>query len=171
MTLDIADSYVTIAEAEAYFEDDPRAEDFLDEDITWYLIRATKRIDALPLKGTTYYDLVAGTPDDGQQNKQFPRYIDGVGYGRGEDTDEATVPQEVEDACCEEALAIYLHLQDPMAQAVEKMQARGATAASIGGEGSETWQKGARQIRHGLKSEDAYELLKGYIAGAVECSL
>lgn len=156
MTLDIADSYVTIAEAEAYFEDDPRAEDFLEEDITWYLIRATKVIDALPLRGVKYLT-------DGTQARQFPRQYR-EGYDMDELTGEAEVPQHVEDACCEEALAIYLHLQDPMGLEVEKMQARGATAASIGGEGSETWRPGAKDLRAGLKSEDAYKMLAKHIA-------
>lgn len=168
----VTGSYINTLEiALAYFAGDPRAVAFIAAPATmaWYLKRATKIIDNLPLKGSTYYEFVSSSPIVGQQqDRQFPRYIDGMCYGYDINSNLPEVPQEVLDACCEEALAIYLHLQDPMSQEVEKMQRRGATAASIGGEGSESWQQGARRIRRGLKSEEAWSLLSGYLAGATE---
>lgn len=164
----VASSYIeTIEEALSYFSGDPRATAFvaIASGIAWYLQRATKIIDSLPFKGQTYYDIGTG---ENEQERQFPRWIDGIAYNETESGDGAEVPQDVKDACCEEALALYLHYQDPMAQEVEKMQRRGATSASIGGEGSESWQQGARRLRTGLKSEEAWGMLSGYIAGAIE---
>jgi hypothetical protein len=154
----VSGSYIaTEEEARAYFVGDPRATAFLAlSSLAWYLQRATKAIDALPLRGRKYLR-------DGTQALQFPREYR-EGYDMNEATGAAEVPQAVLDACCEEALAIYKHLQDPMALEVEKMQNRGATAASIGGEGSETWQADARTLRGGLKSEDAYRVLSNHVS-------
>jgi hypothetical protein len=160
----VADSYIaTEEEALAYFAGDPRATAFVALDnIAWYLQRATFVIDSLKLRGRKYYRDGTQVWPNGR-SKAFPReYRDG--YDMDEATGDEVVPQHVLDACCEEALSIYLHLQDPMAQEVEKMQRRGATSASIGGEGSEAWQAGARSIRGGLRSEEAYALLSQHIA-------
>ncbi len=160
----VANSYVATEEACRYhFANDPRATAFLAlSSLAWYLQRATFKIDSLKLRGRKY--LRDGTQVwPNKRDKAFPReYRDG--YDLDEATGEAVVPQHVIGACCEEALEIYLFENDPMAKEVAKMQARGATAASIGGEGSETWTPGARDIRQGLKSEDAYRLLSQHIA-------
>jgi len=171
----VTDSYITTIEAaETYFASDPRATAWLaltDALKTWYLQRATKIIDRIPYQG---YKLTSS------QAREFPRKYS-PSYPLSESpwgstsTEDAygyiymssSVPDEVEDACCEEALALYLHQVDPMAQEVRKMQARGAVSASIGGEGSESWQPGARHIRHGLLSEEAYRLLEKHIENSV----
>jgi hypothetical protein len=127
---------------------------------------ATRSIDRLPLQGFKLLD---------SQTRQFPRKYPPSEYNSpwgsiliedayGYIYDSVDVPQDVIDACCEEALAIYLANQDPMGLQVEKMQARGATSASIGSEGSETWSLGSKNIRGGLKSEEAYNLLSKYIS-------
>lgn len=152
----VTDSYiVTIELAEAYFADDPRATAWLllsDALKAWYLQRATKAIDALPLRGRKF-------DRDGTQDRQFPReYRDG--YDQNELSGEAEVPQAVEDACCEEALAIYS--QGTSGRIA--LQEQGVQSFSIGGKLSETFRPGASNIHYGLKSADAYRLLAKYIA-------
>ncbi|MCK9570675.1 hypothetical protein M0R72_17130 [Candidatus Pacearchaeota archaeon] len=146
--------YISEADALVYFTDDPRATAFvtLSGGIAWYLKRATKNIDALPLRGKKYLR-------DGTQALQFPReYRDG--YDMNESTGVAEVPQNVEDACCEEALAIYLQGTSSR----RTLQEQGVKSFSIGGKLQETFADGAKDMYHGLKSADAYRLVSKYIA-------
>ena len=166
--MSLTGSYVDASEAEAYFEDDPRAEDFLaDERLEWYLKRATKAIDNLPLKGICYYELVTGTPVGNEQNRAFPRWIDEVAYAWDDDTNLAVVPEEVKEACYEEALAIYLFLADSDRTERQAMQDDGVKSYSLGGDYSETFDKPLYE-KKGLYSRVAKNLLSGYLAGAVQ---
>jgi hypothetical protein len=168
-----SNSYIlTDAIFEAYLSGDPRAEAIALNAASasvqgWYLKRATKAIDTLPLKGCTYYYLTSGTPGEGQQNRQFPRWIDGQCFGWVNDTSLPEVPQDVLDACCEEALGIYLVQNTPDKLQRLQLQREGASAVSYGGT-SETYVAGNRH--KGLMSKEAYDLLKGYILGALEAS-
>jgi len=159
MVTPVTNSYIPDLEtASAYFASDPRATAFIatPATMTWYLQRATKVIDALPLRGRKYYM-------DGSQERQFPRL-----YRDGYDMDEATgiseVPQIVLDACCEEALAIYLFHADADKSARRKLQEEGVKAYSLGGGYSETFGTSNEGIHNGLKSTEAYALLSKYIA-------
>lgn len=155
-------SYVDVSEAETYFDGDPRAEDFLEEDMEWYLKRATKIIDGLPLQGRKYLR-------DGTQDRQFPREYDDGHYDCDEITGEAEVPQAILDACCEEALAIYLE-QAAGGTSRAALQEEGVASYQIPGIISETFRAGSgASVRKGLKSADAYKLLVngGYIARSV----
>jgi hypothetical protein len=149
-------SYQSTTQASAYFASDPRATAFLalSAGMAWYLQRATKTIDALPLRGHRY--LV-----DGSQALQFPRQ-----YRDGYDWDEASglaqVPGDVESACCEEALAIYLAGSSPTGR--RALQEQGVVSFSIGGKLQETFAPGAANRYFGLKSADAHKLLSKYIA-------
>lgn len=152
----VSNSYIeTIEAAESYFANDPRAAAWLaltDDQKAWYLVRATKIIDALPLRGHKYQL-------DGTQELQFPReYRDG--YDMNELTGVAEVPQAVLDACCEEALAIYLQGTSGR----RAMQEQGVKSFSIGGKLQETFADGAANKYHGLLSADAYRLISKYIA-------
>lgn len=160
-------AYVTEAEAETYFDGDPRAEDFLAADMAWYLTKATKIIDGLPLKGQTYYDLGA-TDDSTHQTHQFPRWIDGVGYDEFDTGVGPVVPQIVKDACCEEALALYLFHADTDRSERQTMKEDGVLSYSLGGDYSENMGISNRQKHRGLLSSDAYNLLKGFIGGSVD---
>ncbi len=166
----IADSYIiTDAIFETYLTDDPRPSAIALKAASaatqgWYLKRATKAIDNLPLKGVTYYELTTDTPPgDGRQNRQFPRWIDGQCYGWENDDSLPEVPQEVLDACCEEAIAIYERINSQRLQ----NQREGVQSQSIAGS-SVTYVPNAASRYHGLLSKDAYDLLKGFIAGAIE---
>ena len=169
---EITGSYITTIElAEAYFEGDPRATAFLalEEGMAWYLRRATKKIDNLPLMGTTYYYFKAGSTGlDGYQPRQFPRIIDGIAYGWNMVSSIPEVPQEILDACCEEALALYQFYADSDNVDRKSMKEQGVKAYNLGGVYSETLGRSNADIHKGLISSEAYELLKGYIAGAVE---
>ena len=158
------DSYVaeaTEATAREYFADDPRATAFIalaSTAIAWYLARATKIIDALPLRGTKYLT-------DGTQSLQFPRQYR-EGYDMDELTGEAEVPQRVKDACCEEALALYLE-QAGGSSSRAALQEAGVQSYQIPGIISETFRAGASTGRYGLRSANAYRLLSRYIARSV----
>ena len=151
----ISNSYIeTIEAAESYFANDPRAAAWLnltDDQKAWYLARATKIIDALPLSGRKYML-------DGSQERQFPREYR-EGYDMNELTGIAEVPQAVLDACCEEALAIYLQGTSGR----RALQEQGVKSFSLG-KLSETFADGAADKYHGLLSADAYRLISKYIA-------
>lgn len=150
--------YITWQEAKAYFAGDPRAKAFiaLDSGMTWYLQRATKTIDGLPLRGRKYLL-------DGSQTRQFPReYRDG--YDTNLETGEAEVPQCVLDACCEEALALYLFYADTDRTERKTMAEDGVKSYSLGGDYSETLGASGADKHNGLKSTEAYNLLASHIA-------
>jgi hypothetical protein len=153
----VANSYIkTLELAAAYFSDDPRATAFIATPaaMSWYLQRATRKIDTLPLRGRKYML-------DGSQERQFPReYRDG--YDRDELTGVAEVPQNVLDAVCEEALAIFLAGSAPSGR--RALQEAGVKSFSIGGKLQETFADGAKDMYHGLYSADAYRLVSKHIA-------
>ncbi|MCK9571284.1 hypothetical protein M0R72_20210, partial [Candidatus Pacearchaeota archaeon] len=110
-------SYILTTElADAYFLNDPRATAFLaltTDQKGWYLTRATKAIDAMPLAGLTYYIYNRNTTiDTDEQSLAFPRVIDGKIHDWNDDTGLPIVPQNVKDACCELALSLYLFYAD-----------------------------------------------------------
>lgn len=166
-------AYVSETEANTYFASDPRAAAFIaiaSATKLWYLKKATKIIDGLPLKGSTYYIFVTGSPVAGQQNKQFPRYVDGECYGWDSTTSLPEVPQDVLDACCEEALALYLFQSDTDRSERKTMKEDGVQSYSLGGDYSENLGKSNSDKHKGLLSSDAWDLLKGYVAGAIEAT-
>jgi hypothetical protein len=160
----ISDSYIETVEAgETYFSGDPRATAFLAiDDPSWYYQRATKHIDALPLAGERY------ETDRDLQPLAFPRWLDGIPIAEDPDTGEAEVPQEVLDACCEEALALYLHYANTDAQERRSLQDQGVKAYSLGSAYSETLGSSITTRQNGLISSDAYRLMKEFLAGSVE---
>lgn len=136
-------AYVTLEEANTYFESRLHAEAWTnasDTDKQKALEMATRAIDRTPLKG------VKASWD---QAHQFPRYPD------------TEVPQAVKDACCEEALAI---LERGNSQR-RRLQQEGVQSFSVGGL-TETYWPGARG--RGLISEEARELLRPWLLGAVD---
>jgi hypothetical protein len=166
----ISNSYITTDTIfETWMGVDPRASAIVLKaaDVTvqsWYLQRATKAIDSLPLRGRKYMR-------DGSQDRQFPReYM--TEYGWYPDADESgnvEVPQAVLDACCEEAIAIYdiLNTADRLERL--KLQREGITSVSYGGT-SEQYStnpggsiSGAASRYKGLMSKEAYDLVSKYI--------
>jgi hypothetical protein len=87
-------NYLTIAEAQTYFDGRLNTEvwdDATEDDQTKSLTMATKTLDRLNY---------LGTKTDANQDNQFPRFQD------------ATIPQDIKDACAEIALA-FLDGVDP----------------------------------------------------------
>lgn len=159
-------SYVDSIEAETYFEDDPRAVAFIDEDMDWYLKKATLAIDSLYLKGSTYYTIDQLNPGTGYQSRQFPRVVNGRVYNWDYTASSELVPEEVKNAVFEEALALYDLYASAGNSKRRKLQEQGVTSFSLG-KLSETYAPGAARKWKGLHSQEAYDFLKGYIAGAV----
>jgi hypothetical protein len=149
-------SYVNEADATTYFTGDPRSTAAFISAIAWYLKRATKAIDGLPLRGHKY--MFYGT-----QVRQFPRE-----YRDGFDWDELTglveVPDRVLDACCEEALALYLFYADTDRTERKAMAEDGVKSYSLGGDYGESLGASGADKHYGLKSTEAYNLLSSHIA-------
>ncbi|MDA8186653.1 MAG: hypothetical protein M0T85_00735 [Dehalococcoidales bacterium] len=155
------DAYIDVSGADSYFANRLYADAWLNAfatDKEKALKQATKAIDRQPLKGR---------PVDPAQPLAFPHcyptLLNDVDryYLQGWSSwwCESEVPQAVKDACCEEALAL---LERGNSQR-RKLQQEGVQSASIGNL-SETYTPGAGR---GLLSQEARELLKPYLAGAV----
>ena len=150
-------SYITTdAALETLIGSDPRtaAVDLKAADSAvqaWYCQEATRHIDQMPLRGRKYeYD----------QGLEFPRIIDGVVVG--DEDQNAVVPDSVERACMEEAIAIYQAGTDGGLRA---LQEQGVSAMSIGGKLSYSFVGGAGQ--GGLLSATAKRLLRRYTGAVV----
>ena len=172
MTTAVADSYIeTIEDLETRLSGDPRTAAIAlaaasSSAQTWYLQRATAAIDNLPFKGTTYNYLDRSSPSSDEQDRQFPRIINGLACDWDDSTSEAVVPELVKAACVEEAIGLYEFYSSSSDQKRAKLQRQGVSSFSLG-DLSESYKAGASRKLKGLKSETAYDLLKEYIAGAV----
>jgi hypothetical protein len=162
-----SDSYIeTDAELETLIGSDPRTAAAALKAATagaqeWYCAEATRRIDALSLRGTKW-DLTTlnGVP---AQTLEFPRAIDGVGVGNGEDfVTDPDVPDWVKQACKEEAIAIYA---SGAGGGRRELQEQGVQSYSIGGKLSETFRAGAGT--EGLQSPQARRLMRRYMGAEV----
>ena len=155
------DAYIDVTGADSYFASRLYADAWTNataDDKERALRQATKAIDRQPLKGR---------PVDLSQALAFPRcylapdappsqYRFDLPAGWWCETEP---PQAVVDACCEEALAL---LERGNSQR-RILQQEGVQSASIGNL-SETYTPGAGR---GLLSQEARELLRPYLAGAV----
>lgn len=156
------DSYIDIAGADAYFAGRLYSDTWTNAtniDKEKALKQATKAIDRQPLKGR---------PVDLSQALAFPRcYLSPDAPPLQYRLDlpagwrcESEPPQAVVYACCEEALAL---LERGNSQR-RKLQQEGVRSVSIGSL-SETYAPGSGR---GLLSQEAKELLRPYLAGAVQ---
>ena len=154
-------AYIDVAGADAYFANRLHADAWTSAtagDKEKALKQATKVIDRQPLKGR---------PVDLSQPLAFPRcYLAPDAPPSQYRFDllagwwcETELPEAVVDACCEEALAL---LERGNSQR-RKLQQEGVQSASIGSL-SETYAPGSGR---GLLSQEARELLRPYLAGAV----
>ena len=156
--------YRTVADADAYFEDQLFANDWTSAaagDKYKALLAATRAVDKLRFKGQkkTVYDLLATNPDatqieidqaDANQRLEFPR----------DDQDVDTVPDEVFHAVCEEAVMLIAG-HDPQV-AYCNLPNQSSNAAGI----NETFDRarmGQAHIRHLLASPLAWALLVPFL--------
>jgi hypothetical protein len=134
-------AYVDLEEANEYFNSRLHADawaEVSDADKGKALAMATREIDRQPLAGRKTTD---------NQALAFPRYPD------------SEVPEAVKEACCEIALAL---LERGNSQR-RKLQQEGVQSFSLGNM-SESYAAGAGK---GLLSQEAKELLKPWLLGAV----
>lgn len=170
----VSDSYIlTIEDLEARIGADPRAAAIAlkvadSTTQTWYLQKATAIIDNLPLKGSTYNYIDKSSPDSDEQARMFPRVINGYAYDWDDDTSTAIVPEDVKKACVEEAISLYdFYVTSTGDQKRRKLQNQGVTGFSIG-KLSETYGGISMAAKwRGMHSQEAYDHMKQYIAGAV----
>lgn len=164
-------SYITVADAQTYFDSRLFSDTWTNstaDDKAKALIMASKKIDRQPLRGKRI---------DINQAMEFPRMIYSYeprhygiynmnvntkqyNYGPGWYIQES-VPQQVLDAVCEEALAL---LQYGGSKRIA-LQKQGVTAFNMGGM-SETLKGDA--IR--FLSQEAKELIEEFIGGGVVIS-
>lgn len=159
------DSYVlTDAILETYLTNDPRAAAIALKAAAasaqgWYCKEATRTIDALPLRGRKYQR-------DGTQARQFPREYQ-TPAGWWPDTNESDgsveVPQDVIDACCEEAIAIYDRESTSTDRKTRSDLIRQGVTHVTYSTTSETYAVGTADRMKGLESKRAYDLLAKYI--------
>ena len=174
MTTAVSDSYITtIEDLETRLTSDPRpaAIALLAADSntqTWYLQRATKIIDNMPLKGSTYNYIDKSSPSSDEQALMFPRVINGYAYDWDDGTSTAIVPEDVKKACVEEAIALYdFYVSSPGDQKRRKLQDQGVKSFSVGKLSESYGDVKVSAKWKGMHSQDAYDLMRGYIAGAV----
>ena len=148
------DSYITTdAALEALIGDDPRASAIALKALAaasqaWYCQEATRHIDSQPIRGYKY---------EYNQDQEFPRIIDETVVG---DADQfAVVPDAIQRACLEEAIAIYSSIASGSGR--RELQEAGVQSFSIGGKLQETFRAGAGT--EGLLSSVARRLLRRYI--------
>lgn len=119
------------------------------------LASATRAIDRLNLIGSKYAD---------SQDLQFPRkYHDDS--ADEDDSGNPVVPQLVIDATCEEALALLADT-DEMADLRQRRKALGLVSFTEGGLSETYADPDTGAVRTGLLSDEANELMAGYISMA-----
>jgi hypothetical protein len=156
----LTDSYISVEEAEDMVLTRPNSAAWTGVEKASALIEATRRIDALPLRGQKW-DM---TSSNGVaiQTLEFPRLIDGVGVGNGIDYDLIPeVPDNVKRACLEEAIAIQA---SGSGGGMKDLQEMGVSSMSIGGKLSYTFVPGAGN--QGLQSAAAKRYLRKYLGAA-----
>lgn len=146
-------TFCTIEYAEEYFDGKVFADEWDEADATTKekaLKEATRRINRLKFKGIKA---------DSGQLLEFPRQFPQVSSYTFGYVEQSDIPDEVKAATCEEALAILKFGNS----ARTKAQEQNVVSVSFG-DASETYAKGSFGKMH---SKEAYELLKGYVIGAV----
>lgn len=174
MTTAVSDSYITtIEDFETRLTSDPRAAAIAllaasSGSQTWYLQKATAIIDNLPLKGSTYNYIDKSDPASDEQALMFPRVINGYAYDWDDSTSTSVVPEDVKRATVEEAIALYdFYVSSPKDRKRRKLQDQGVKSISLG-DFSESYGGVATSSKwKGLHSQEAYDLMKQYVAGAV----
>lgn len=138
-------------------------------DQAWYCQEATRRIDALTLRGQRYEGKYIengsqkDTDEDGlAQVLEFPRIIDGVVCDWDYGTDLPIVPADVKLACLEEAIAIH---QSGSGGGLKDLQEQGVSAMSIGGKLSYSFVPGASSSP--LLSAAARRIMRRYVGAEV----
>jgi hypothetical protein len=155
-TTPVSDSYIdTTEEADALAAKRPNSAAWTGDGKAAALQEATRRIDALPIRGRKYdTTITAGVPD---QLLEFPRVIDGVTLDYNSTAGEAIIPTAVKWACLEEAIAILA----AGSGGLKDLQEHGVSSMSIGGKLSYTFVAGAGN--QGLQSAAAKRYMRRFV--------
>ena len=148
-------SYVTTEEVDAYAALSVNGSDWVNatqSEKDAAIVSAARAIDRQPLKGRKYD---YWTP----QTMAFPRYIEDYNSYATMISD-TTIPQQVKDAQCEEALALFAHANDTRLE----LARLGMSSATIDGV-SEAYRD---SMGKGLISQVAKELLRPWLADVVD---
>jgi len=142
-------AYVTVQEADTYFSERLFSEVWINaspEDKQKALVMATKSIDRKPLRGRK---------TDPQQELAFPRNGD------------TEVPQEVKDACCEEALAILSSAGNQHSLYGPKPGLKSIQIGKTREEYFSPAEGGTTAFSSRFLSPEAWQLLRFWIGGGV----
>ncbi len=142
------DPYISVADANEYFDTRINAETWEDADATEHLkalLTATRAIDTLPF---------IGEKNDKDQDHEWPR--------GGNDT-----PDGIMIACCEEALSL-LEGRDPILEQ-ENLRALSQTFANV--KMAYDPRVIAEHINYGITSSIAWRYLKPYIVSSRTVSI
>lgn len=148
-------SYVTVAEVASYAALSTNGADWSSASETEKdaaIVSAARSIDRQPLKGRKYD---WWTP----QGMAFPRYVTKY-LDYASSISFTSIPQQVKDAQCEEALSLYAHQNDARLE----LARLGMSAATIDG-ATEAYKD---DMGKGLISEIAKELLRPWLATVVD---
>jgi hypothetical protein len=167
----VSDAYFsTIEEADALVLKRPNSTAWTGTGKAAALQEATRRIDALPLRGYRYERayLYNGTQkdvdDDGLiQTLEFPRIIDGVVCDYDYATQLPVIPALVKWACLEEAISILEFNADIDRTERQTMKADGVKSYSLGGDYSETLGPASIDVQGGLRSPVAWRNMRRYV--------
>lgn len=155
--------YIEVDDADDYFEERLYSDSWdaaSDANKRKALLMAQKKIDRLPFKGRKYE-----TTDDGQE-EEWPRVIDESIVDWDSDLSATAIPQAVQDAVCEEALALLeagARTSSPRATA----QREGVASMRLADGTAETYDLNRSGGRKGLLSQEAYDLLRPFMATSV----
>lgn len=162
-------SYIdTIEEADAMAATRPNSSAWTGSDKPKALQEATRRIDAMPLKGQRYEDVYIANGAQKDVNNDgltqvlaFPRVIDGITRDWDFGTSRPIIPDLVKWACLEEAIYIL----EVGSGGRSKLQEQGVKSFSIGGKLSETFIDGLGGL--GLRSIQARRYLKQFVGANI----
>jgi hypothetical protein len=168
----VSNSYITTTElADAYFLNDPRqaAIAFLaltTDQKAWYLKRATRNIDQLGFVGykcesAQVLQFPRKFVTNPEENSPFGEILSIDQYGYAYQTE---VPDEIENATCEEALALYSSLASTSPISESSLQAAGVQSFSLG-KLSMSFAPGSASRYGSMKSNEAYDMIleSGYL--------
>jgi hypothetical protein len=174
-TTPVLESYLaTIEEADALVLKRPDSAAWAGTGKAIALQEATRRIDALTLRGYRYespylYNGVQKDVDsDGlAQVLEFPRIIDGVTCDYDMGTQKPIIPALVKRACLEEAISILEFNADTDRTERRVMIEDGVRSYSLGGDYSENLGPSAMDTQCGLQSKAAWRNMRRYIGAEV----
>lgn len=155
--------YISVEDADTYFATRLYATSWTsatEANKTAALTTAQRRIDTLYFRGQKYE-----TTNEGQE-EEWPRLINDEIIEWDSTISEAVVPDAIKYATCEEALTL-LQKGDPTSSPRATAQNEGVKSIKLADGTSESYDLGKTKSLKGLQSQEAYALLKPFLATTV----